>query len=213
LLASFTGATTTKGETSMRKVAILLGGAMVLAACSSNPPPPPVAPAVAVDPNNPLFAPGYLSMAGSSDQFEIQSGQLAQQMSQNPAVRNFANMLIADHTRSTQMLVAAAQSAGITPPPPAILPQHQALLDQLRAAGSGPSFDMAFRDIQINAHQQALTLHQNYATSGDVAALRTTAGQIVPVVQMHLQQAQILNVAPPPPPPAPPPVGRSGERG
>ena len=111
------------------------------------------------------------------------------------------------------MVVAAAQSAGLTPPPPALLPQHQALLDQLRSAGSGPSFDMAFRDIQINAHQQALQLHQNYAASGDVPALRATAGQIVPVVQMHLSQLQGLNVAPPPPPPPMPTPGRSGERG
>jgi putative membrane protein len=196
----------------MRKLAILFGGAAVLAACSSNPPPAPIVPAVVVDPNNPLFAPGYMAMAGSGDQFEIQSSQLALQMSQSQAVRNLANMLIADHTRSTQMVVASAQSAGLTPPPPALLPQHQALLDQLRSAGSGPSFDMAFKDIQINAHQQALQLHQNYAASGDVPALRATAGQIVPVVQMHLSQLQRLNVAPPPPPPMPTP-GRSGERG
>src|SRR3954447_24533222 len=150
----------------MRKMGILLAGAIALAACSSN--PPPVAPAAVVDPNNPLFAPGYMAMAGSSDQFEIQSAQLALQMSQNQAVRNFANMLIADHTRSTQMVIAAAQSAGITPAPPAILPQHQALLDQLRASGSGPAFDQAFKNIQIQAHQQGLQLHQNYAASGDV---------------------------------------------
>jgi len=196
----------------MKKLAILFGGAALLAACSHTAPPPP-APAVAVDPNNPLFAPGYMAMAGSSDQFEIQSGQLALQMSQNAAVRNIANMMIADHTRSTQMVVAAAQTAGLTPPPPAILPQHQALLDQERASGSGPAFDMAFQQIQIQAHQQALQLHQNYAASGDVPALRTTAGQIVPVVQMHLNALQSLNVTPPPPPPPPPPVRRSGERG
>jgi putative membrane protein len=197
----------------MRKMGILLAGAMALAGCSSNPPP---APAVAVDPTNPLFAPGYMAMAGSSDQFEIQSGQLALQMSQNPAVRNLAQMLITDHTNSTQMVVAAAQSAGLNPPPPAILPQHQALLDQERAAGSGAAFDMAFQQVQIQAHQQALTLHQNYAASGDVPALRTVAGQIVPVVQTHLNALQTLSVAPPPPPPppvAPPPASRSGERG
>ena len=195
----------------MRKMGILLAGAIALAGCSSNAPPAP--PAVVVDPNNPLFAPGYMAAAGSSDQFEIQSSQLALQASSNPALRNLANMLIADHTRSTQMVVAAAQSAGITPPPPALLPQHQALLDQLRAAGTGPAFDMAFRDIQIQAHQQALTLHQNYAASGDVPALRTVAGQIVPVVQTHLNALQALSVAPPPLPVAPPPVKRSGERG
>ena len=195
----------------MRKLAIMLGGAVVLAACSSTPPPAP--PPVVVDLSNPLMAPGYMSMAASGDQFEIQSSQLALQMSQNPAVRNFANMLIADHTRMSQMMMATAQSVGLAPPPPTLLPPQQAMLDQLRGAGMGPGFDMAFRDAQISAHQQALTLHQNYATSGDVPALRTVAAQAVPIIQMHLQQAQMLNVAPPPPPPAPPPVGRSGERG
>jgi putative membrane protein len=196
----------------MRKLAILFGGVALLAACQSAPPPPP--PPAPVDLTNPLMAPGYLSQAASSDMFEIQSGQLALQASQNPAVRNFANMIITDHQRSTQMLMAAAQSAGVAAPPPAILPPQQAMLDQLRSAGTGPSFDMAFQQAQISAHQQALMLHQNYAAQGDVPALRTAAGQIVPIVQMHLQAAQALNTAPPPPPPPPmPSTRRSGERG
>jgi putative membrane protein len=195
----------------MKKLAIMLAGATILAACQPN--RAAVTPVAVADPSNPLMAPGYMAMAGSSDQFEIQSGQLAHQAAQNPAVHAFSNMLIADHTRSTQMVVAAAQSAGLTPPPPVLLPADQAMLDQLRAAGTGPAFDMAFRDIQIQAHQKALALHQNYAASGDVPALRATAAQIVPVVQMHLQQLQGMTMAPPPPPPAPPPIGRSGERG
>src|SRR4051794_26713811 len=195
----------------MRKLAVLLGGALALAACSSTPPAAPPAPPV--DLSNPLMAPGYLAQAASSDQFEIQSGQLALQASQNLAVRNFANMIIADHTRSTQMLTAAAQAAGVPVPPPTLLPAQQAMLDQLRSAGAGPGFDVAFKDAQVNAHQQALTLHQNYAASGDVPALKATAGQIVPVVQTHLQQAQMLNVAPPAPPPPPPPPAHAGERG
>jgi putative membrane protein len=197
----------------MRKLGFLLGGALALAACSSTPKP-----ATPADLSNPLMAPGYLSMAGSSDQFEIQSGQLAQTASQNPAIRNIGQMFITDHTRSTQMLMAAAQSAHVPAPPPTLLPQHQALLDQLRSAGTGYAFDQAFQQIQIQAHQQALTLHQNYAASGDVPALRATAAQIVPVVQNHLSALQSLQLAPPappapPPPPPPPPVRRSGERG
>jgi putative membrane protein len=196
----------------MRKLAILLGGALALAACSTTPPPPPPPPPV--DLSNALMAPGFLVQASSGDQFEIQSSQLALQASQNQAVRNFANLLIADHSRMSQTMAGAAQSAGLVPPAPALLPAQQAALDQLRAAGAGPSFDMAFKNAQISAHQGALTLMQNYAASGDVPALRAVAGQAVPVIQMHLQQAQLLNVAPPPPPPpAPPPPGRSGERG
>jgi putative membrane protein len=196
----------------MRKLAILMGGALALAACSTT--PRVVAP---VDLNNPLMAPGYLSTAASSDMFEIQSAQLAQQMSSSGSVRNFANMLITDHTQSTQMLMAAAAAARLPAMTPVLLPQHQALLDQLRGAGSGYAFDQAFQQVQIQAHQQALTLHQNYAASGDVPALRTVSGQIVPVIQRHLQMAQSLQLmAPPPPPPAPmapPPPRRAGERG
>lgn len=198
----------------MRKLAILLGGAIALAACSATRPVPPV---VAVNPNNPLFAPAFLAQVGSANQFEIQSSQLALQVSQNPGVRNLANRLIADHTMMGQQVAAAAASAGIAPLPPTLLPADQAMLDQLRAAGAGPSFDMAFQQAQITVHQQGIQLMQNYAASGDVPALRAVASQAIPTMQMHLSMAQSLQVAaaPPPPPPlmAPPPPRRAGERG
>lgn len=196
----------------MRKLAILLGATLVLAGCQTTPAAPPPPPPV--DLNNLLAAPGFLAQAGSGSQFEIQSSQLALQASQNPAVRNFASLMIADHTRLARAMAAAAQSAGIQPPAPALLPEQQAALAQLQAAGTGPNFDMAFRQAQITGHQGALGLMQNYATSGDVPALRTAAQQAIPTIQMHLQQAQMLNVMPPPPPPPPQPMpGERGERG
>jgi putative membrane protein len=197
----------------MRKMGILLAGAIALAACSNNPPAAPPAP---VDLNNPLMAPGFMAQAASGDQFEIQSSQLALQMSQNAGVRNFANMLIADHTRLSQAMAAAAVSARLNPPAPALLPPQQAALDQLRATAPGMAFDVAFQQAQIQAHQNALMLMQNYASSGDVPALRAAASSAIPTIQMHLQQAQMLQVAvapPPPPPMAPPPPRRAGERG
>jgi putative membrane protein len=194
----------------MRKMALVLCSAIALAACSSTAAPDPVM-APAVDLSNPLFAPGYMAMAASGDLFEIQSSQLALQASANPGVRGFANMLIADHTRMTQQMMAAAQSAGLAPPPPALLPHHQAMLDQLRGAGSGPAFDAAFQQVQIAAHQEALQLHQNYAASGDVPALRAVASQAVPAITMHLQHAQSLQVMAPMP--APQATPSPGERG
>jgi putative membrane protein len=194
----------------MRKLGILIGGAIALAACAQTPPPP-------VDLNNPLLAPGFLAQAASGDHFEIQSSQLALQASQNAAVRNFANVMISDHTRLSQAMGAAVAAARLQPPAPTLLPAQQAALDQLRAAGTGYSFDQAYQQAQITAHQGALTLFQNYATSGDVPPIRTAAGQAIPTIQSHLAMAQALQVAPPPPPPAPPPppppVRRSGERG
>jgi putative membrane protein len=95
-----------------------------------------------------------------------------------------------------------------------LLPPEQAMLDQLRAAGTGMNFDMLYQQQQITAHQQAIQLMQNYAASGDVPALQTVASGAIPVMQRHLQMAQALQVmAPPPPPPPPVTAPRPGERG
>jgi putative membrane protein len=178
----------------------MLGAAVLTAGCASQP--------AEDDPTSPLAAPMYMQMAASSDLFEIQSSQLALQMSQNAGVRAFAQMLVADHTRMSNEMRLAAATAGLPTPPPALLPHHAQMLDQLRAAPAG-GFDAAYRDVQVMAHQEALTLHQNYANGGDNPALRAVAGRAVPVVQGHLSQAQTLA--------APAATGttpaRTGERG
>ena len=197
----------------MKRLAILIAGAAILAACQTGAPPPPPPGAAMIDPNDPRFAPGFMAQAASGGQFEIQSSQLALQMSQNAAVRNFANMMIADHSRLNQAVAAAATSARLTPPAPVLLPPEQAMFDQVRAAGAGPGFDLAYKNAQITAHQNALQLMQAFAANGDVPALRNAAAQAVPVVQMHLNQAQALPVAAVAPPPPPPPPRRAGERG
>jgi putative membrane protein len=195
----------------MRFLLASVAAVAVLSGCARN--EPPVEPVVAVDPNSPLAAPMYMTMAASGDQFEIQSSQLALQRSSNPQLRQFAQMLITDHSNMSAQLIAAAQGAGLTPPPPALSAEHAAMLQQLQATPAA-SFDMAYRDAQVMAHQQALTLHQNYANGGDVPALRTVASSAVPIIQNHLNMIQGMALAPPPPPPpvyqqAPAP----GERG
>ena len=196
----------------MRKLAILLGGAIALAACSNNP-----RPVVPVDINNPLLAPGFVAQASSANEFEIESAQLALQSSQNAGVRNFASMLVADHTAMGQQMAAAAAAAHLPPPSPTLLPAQQAMLDQLRASGTGYTFDQLFQQQQIQAHQQGIALMQNYSTGGDVPALRTLAAGAIPVMQRHLATAQSLQLMPPAPPPPPPMAaptpGRAGERG
>lgn len=181
----------------MKTKVFALSSIALLAACAPTQPVvvgPPVAAIPAVtDMTNPLFYPGYMQMAASSDQFEIQSGQLALQMSQNPAVRDFANMLIQHHQQTSAAMLTAAQSVGLPPPAPAMTGRHAQMLANLRNAGPG-MFDVAFRDAQIAAHQEALMLHQNYASGGDVPALRAVAGQAVPIIQQHLNTAQSLQV-------------------
>ena len=202
----------------MTRTLILLAGAALVAGCQSFMPAPSTPPrgAAMLDPNDPRFAPGCMAQAASGGEFEIQSSQLALQLSQNAAVRNFANMMISDHSRLNQAVAAAATAARLTPPAPVLLPSDQAMLDQLRASGVGPAFDLAYKNAQITAHQNALQLMQTYASGGDVPPLRDAAARAIPTIQMHLGQAQNLPVAAPvqtyTPPPSPPPR-RAGERG
>jgi putative membrane protein len=168
----------------------------------------------ALDMSSPLYGPNFLHFATSANLWEIQSSRLALQVSANPAVRSFAEAIIADHTLLAGQMAAAAKAADIGPPPPeALMPMDQAKIDQLRAAPA-TSFDASYRDLQVAAHQQAISLFQNYAAQGDNSILRTMAARALPMLQKHLTEAEALPVQSITPPtyPAPPATTR-GERG
>lgn len=136
-----------------------------------------------------LPTPDYITAAGQSDQFEIQEGQLAASRSQNPKVRDFGQMMVKDHTMTTQNLMAAIQKAGMTPPPPPPLrPDQQQMMTQLQGA-TGADFDKMYVSQQIQSHQEALQVHSGYAAGGTTPALKAVAKQTVPIVQHHLDMA------------------------
>jgi putative membrane protein len=169
-----------------------LAAATALGACAMDDAaaPPPGAPMDMA----PTAAPAYVRMAAASDLFEIRSGTLARSRARSGDVRAFADMLVGDHTTTTQQLMLAARSAGLNPPPPMLMPMQRDMMARLNAA-SGADFDRIFLDEQVQAHQMALQLHQNYAQSGDVPALRTVAQTAVPVIQGHLERARALRGA------------------
>ncbi len=131
----------------------------------------------------------YVEMAASSDMYEIQSSQMAASRAQNPAMRSFAEMMIRDHTNTSQQLMAAASAAGSPPMTPRLLPMHAQMLARLQGR-SGADFDREYGRQQLVAHQQALALHSNYSARGDTPALRVVAASAVPVVTQHLNMVR-----------------------
>lgn len=198
----------------MRKAALLFAGMAVLTACARNPFLKSTPPAAAFDMASPLYGPNFLHYAASANLWEIQSSRLALQVSGDPAVRSFAEMIIADHTRLAGTMAAAGKTAGTLPPPPeALMPADQTKVDQLQSLPAA-SFDTAYRDMQVAAHQQAIALFQNYAAGGDNSTLRSMASQAIPMLQKHLAAAEALPVGSVAPLAAPPSVRASrGERG
>lgn len=135
----------------------------------------------------PTDAAGFAGAVASSDMFEIQSAELAAQKAQSAEVKSFAAQLRTDHEKSTADLKTAAASSNVTVAP-AMDEEKQGMLDKLKAA-SGADFDRQFVEIQKAAHENALNLLQNYASSGDNPALKDFAAKASKVVQGHLDHA------------------------
>lgn len=125
----------------------------------------------------------FVSKAGASDKFEIESAKL-ETSSANPDLAKFANQMITDHTKSTQMVKQAAAADKLTPKPAMLNAKQKKDLAALRAA-KGAARDTLYVSQQKIAHTEALNLMQTYASSGTATSLKVAAGQIVPVVQMH----------------------------
>jgi putative membrane protein len=194
----------------------MLGAALAVTGCATNDTMP--AADVQTAAPGPMAAPmlsdaarNFAMMSASGNLFEIQSSQLALQASQNQIVRQFAQQMITDHGNMMQRMAPVAASLGLDPNAMPLAPHHQQMIDQLRAAGSGPAFDQAYHQAQAAAHQESLNLHQSYAANGDNPQLRMLAGEAVPVIQQHLGHLQMhgqhMMTAPQPT------QRRAGERG
>lgn len=128
----------------------------------------------------------FVSTVAGSDLFEIQSGELAQTRATSPALKAFARQLVADHTKSSALLKAAAAKVSPTIAPPTSLPPDlQATLGALKMS-KPQDFDSGFVDTQIQAHKKALEVLTQYAANGDSAPLKQFAVTAIPVVKMHL---------------------------
>jgi putative membrane protein len=131
----------------------------------------------------------YVAKAGAGDLYEIQSSQIAVRRARDPRIREFAAMLVTDHQRTTQEVLAAARASGMRPGPAMLEPAQRQMIRQLERAPAA-QFDRLYIRQQIPAHQQALALHQRYARTGSAPALRRVASGAIPVVQGHLAHAR-----------------------
>src|SRR3546814_16606086 len=77
-----------------------------------------------------------LAQAGAGDMFEIESSRAVLDKTGNNDVRQFAQMMIKDHGKSTEDLKAAAATAGITVAAPALSPDQQRMLDEIKSASA-----------------------------------------------------------------------------
>jgi len=124
----------------------------------------------------------------AANQYDIQAAQIALQRSTNPDVRNYAQMMIDQHTQGLAQIAAAMQSINMNPPPIQLTSDLNARLSTLGSVGN---FDAAYMQDMIAGHQDALALAQSCAANGG-PPIASVAGGMVPVIQDHLSRAQAI---------------------
>lgn len=139
-----------------------------------------------------LPAQGFTDTVAGSDMFEIQSGKLAETMGSTPAIKSFGKMLVTDHTKSSEMLKAAAKKTSPVVGLPMVLPAD--LKEKITAlkAAKGADFDKLFVEQQTEGHTKALDAIKAYAAGGDQPSLKEFASAAEKVVQGHLTQLQAM---------------------
>lgn len=124
---------------------------------------------------------------------EVDAGNLAGEKATDPKVKDFAAMMVKDHTAANNKLKTLADSKRITLPTSASVGQ-MATEAKLKVL-SGTTFDDSYIKGQVKAHEQTVALLKKEIASGQDADAKAFAQSILPTVRAHLKAAHSLAAA------------------
>lgn len=118
---------------------------------------------------------------------EISLGQLAQQNGKTTHVKELGKMMVTEHTKSLAGLTELARSKNITIPV-AQTESGQAAYKTLSEKPAG-EFDMAYADMMVNGHQDAVRLFEKAATGSTDPDISSWATATLPGLRLHLEHS------------------------
>jgi putative membrane protein len=121
---------------------------------------------------------------------EISLGELAQTNADSPAVKAFGRQMIEDHRRLNQELAGIVTPQGLTPPTGPSEPEQAAAA--ALATRTGASFDRAYLQEQVAAHELTLAMFRHAAGNASDPALRAFARREATSIEAHLDEARSL---------------------
>jgi putative membrane protein len=135
---------------------------------------------------------GYVTVANRG---ELNLAKLGQKMATNPAVREFAKMLVTDHQKmlsgSSQLSSKLATSADTSAGDAMDLMHHDSdEITDLNGKTKGADWDKEFIEQVIQGHQKILGELQDAAKNSPSASVRGVLEQQSGTFQQHLTKAQ-----------------------
>jgi putative membrane protein len=136
----------------------------------------------------------FVDFAGQTDMVEANLGQLAATSASAQPVKDYAQMLVTDHTSDFSQLNSAAQQASLTVPTAIDAAHNKAMIDPFQKL-KGAAFDHKYVQEMIAGHTKAIAIYKKEAADGQNAALKSYAEQALPTLQKHLDGAKALEKA------------------
>jgi putative membrane protein len=138
-----------------------------------------------------------LAFASTANAGEIQEAQLAKSKAINPAVKKFAALMIADHTKMQADGKALATKLAISPDTSKsdvtdLMKDGQKDLKDLTDKKAGKDWDEDYMEKQIDTHQKVLDKLNDASKSAKSEDLKNALNESIAKVGGHLTQAKAI---------------------
>ena len=121
---------------------------------------------------------------------EVELGKLAQQKARDRQVKEFAAMMVRDHTKSQSELQTVASAAKVDMSKVDADMDHHSDVRERLAKLSGAEFDREYIKQMVDDHEKAVNDAEDKADSADNAEVKQWAGKALPTLTTHLEQAK-----------------------
>lgn len=126
----------------------------------------------------------FANKAAIGGMAEVEFGQLAMTKASNAKVKDFASMMVNDHSKANEELKAIANAKNMMLP--ATLDADHAKIKEELSAKQGAEFDKAYVKAMVDGHQKTLALMEDGSANNQNAELKGFAAKTAPVVKHHL---------------------------
>ncbi len=132
----------------------------------------------------------FIDFAAQTDMLEANLGQAAATQASRQDVKDYAQMLVTDHTNDYKQLGDIATSASLTVPK-GLDAAHDKMIAPFHAL-NGPAFDHRYIQEMIAGHTKAIAEYKREADNAQNPSLKNYASQALPTLQKHLDGAKEL---------------------
>ena len=124
---------------------------------------------------------------------EVQLSTTALTKASSPQVKQFAQMMVDDHTKANNELKTLAQQKNITLPA-TVSNENQRKLDNFTDK-TGADFDKDYMDQMVRDHKEAIDEFEDQAEGGNDPELKSWASSKVTALRHHLTEAERVQEA------------------